>query len=529
MNRREFLEFFGRSTAGLSIALTLPNFLSCATAPSRSVEGLPFRPLLPSILDDLILSPGLRYEIFIKYGDVINSRNERFGSDNDFLGYIPITPDRGYLWVNHESFHPLFIHGEKKRLREHIDKERKAVGGSLIVIQKNGAKWMIDKENHLNRRWDATTEIPFEWSEPILGARKAIGTLANCSGGITPWGTFLSCEENYQQFYGDVDYNNGKRTVDRNLKKWFGWSHHYDLPPEHYGWVVEINPEKGSSKKLVALGRFAHEAATVVLSDDGRGVVYMGDDKDNECLYKFISDTPGSLDRGILYVANLVRGEWIPLDIKLNPKLKEHFKSQTDILMYARQAARIVGGTPLDRPEDIKRDPKSGAFICALTNNKKKGNLFGLLLKIEEDRNNPLSLKFKSSTLLAGGPETGFACPDNLAFDHKGNLWFTTDISDDSLGKESYKTFENNGLFYVPMSGPHSGQVFQVASAPRESELTGICFLPDSRTLLLSVQHPGLQTHDLANPTSRWPDGGKSTPSSAVVAISGPTLDILLQ
>ena len=127
---------------------------------------------------------------------------------------------------------------------------------------------------------------------------------------------------------------------------------------------------------------------------------------------------------------------------------------------------------------------------------------------------------------MTGGVKGGLACPDNLAFDKNGNLWIDTDIADSAANKYPYKEFGNNGLYYVPMSGPNAGDVLQVASAPIDAELTGICFLPDNETMLLSVQHPGAQTKDLSKPTSQWPDG--DTPKPAVVTISGETLKSLL-
>ena len=152
------------------------------------------------------------------------------------------------------------------------------------------------------------------------------------------------------------------------------YNKYYDNPPEHYGWVVEVNPLTGESKKLVALGRFMHECATIQELNDGRLVVYTGDDTNNQCLYKFISDKPGSLKEGKLYVASLEQKKWLSLDINDNEALKEHFKTQTQVQIRTREAAHFIGATPLDRPEDIDIDPITGDVLLSLTNNKDKGN-----------------------------------------------------------------------------------------------------------------------------------------------------------
>jgi len=254
-------------------------------------------------------------------------------------------------------------------------------------------------------------------------------------------------------------------------------------------------------------------------------VVYSGDDKNDEHLYKFISSEPGSLLKGTLYVANLEKGEWISMNLKEQPLLQKHFKDQTEVQVFCRDAARMLGATPLDRPEDIEIDPVTGHVLVACTNNKPKGNYHGQIMKIMEKENQYDALAFGYDVLLTGGPETGFSCPDNLAFDRSGNLWFTVDISGSKLNKGVYEPFGNNGLFMVPRSGPQEGEVIQIASAPMEAELTGPFFSPDGKTLFLSVQHPGERSKSLTDLTSNWPDGGERPPRPSVVTIQGPLLE----
>ncbi len=576
-SRRQFLEFFGRTSA----ALALTSFAHPLAKPLRALAGpeimggerhkvtsLPFSPLAPSRQDALEFAKGFNWKVLISWGDVINSKLETFGFNNDYIAFTPLNsssapssapstiskfstsapstdnkvaknkpqkdsgiPDSGMLWVNHETANPLFVSGlqpGETKSKEQVIKEQLAVGGTLLkVIHKNG-QWDYVKSDPLNRRLHARTEIPLISTRPIMGATKAIGTLGNCAGGVTPWNSILTCEENYDVFYGEASYE-GVKGSERKLRgSRVGWEKYFDYPPEHYGWVVEVNPLTGAAKKLTALGRFAHECATVTTAKDGRCVVYMGDDAEDRSLYKFIADRTGSLETGTLYVASLESGKWLPLVYEKNENLRKWYADQTDVLIRCREAASTVGGSILDRPEDIEIDPASGAIFVALTNNSMKKNYYGSILKLVEADNNPLSLEFSSSKFLAGGTTTGLACPDNLAFDRKGNLWVTTDFSDPKIGQGPYSDFGNNSLFYIPMSGPEAGRAFRVANSPTDAELTGPCFSPDGRTLFLSVQHPGEGSISLKNPTSRWPGGGNSTPKPSVVTITGPALDALI-
>jgi len=307
----------------------------------------------------------------------------------------------------------------------------------------------------------------------------------------------------------------------------YGWENFYKYPSEHYGWVVEVNPKDGTAQKHIALGRFAHECCTLYELADKRIVAYTGDDKNNEHLYKFISSKPSSLKEGTLYVADTINGKWLALDWENQPILKNKFKNQTEVLIRAREAAKLLGATALNRPEDIEIDPITGNIFVSLTNNKGKKDFHGSILKIEETKGAFDALTFKTTTYKAGGEANGFSCPDNLAFDLSGNLWMTTDMSGSAMNKadEPYMSFKNNSLFVIPRYGKDAGKVIRVASAPKDAELTGPWFSPDGKTLFLSVQHPGEQTKDLNNPTSKWPFDGDNIPKSAVVAITGDLIE----
>lgn len=504
MNRREFLQFLGVS----GLALGLLDLESCSH--HSGISGIK-----PSVQDKVVTADGLNHQILIKWGEKINSQ-EKFGFNNDFLAFHPLEKDRGILWVNHEYVQPLFING-KERTKENIDKERQEVGGSLLEVAKTDNDWKVVKDSKYNRRIDGTTKIPFAWNTQIEGSKVAIGTMGNCAGGKTPWGTILTCEENYDIFWGD------RPRKANATKSWLKWDQVYPLPPEHYGWVVEVEPLTGKSKKLISLGRCAHECAAVTTAKNGKVVAYTGDDANDEHLYKFISESSDSLEKGKLYVANLERGEWISLDINDQAILQKNFKDQTEIQVFAREAAKLVGATPLDRPEDIEFDPLTGNVLIALTNNKPKNNYHGSILKIMEEGNDPGSLKFRHDTFLTGGKETGFSCPDNLVFDKVGNLWFTTDMHGAEIEKGPYKGFGNNALYVFLRNGTSKGKIIRAAVAPKDAEFTGPCFSPDYETLFLSVQHPGEMSSSLDNLTSNWPDGGIPKPS--VITLKGELLN----
>ncbi len=528
-NRRDFLEFLGKGVIGASL---IPMLLTgCNSSAKKALSKINTRinPLAPNDQDILALADGLDFKLLIKWRDQI-SKSDKFGFNNDYTAFTPLTkdnPNEGLLWVNHEYVDPKFVSGyiEGEKSKEHVEKEMYDVGGSIIHIKRNKeGDWELVKDSEMNRRLNGFTMIPFNWDEPIRGAKAGMGTLGNCSGGITPWGTILTCEENYDSFYGERNDEDDSLIIS---KYDVGWHAHYPNPPEHYGWVVEVDPRTGEAQKHIALGRCAHECATIKELKDGRLVVYTGDDANDECLYKFISSKPGSLSEGTLYVANVEEGRWESLDYESNEVLKANFKNQTDVLVRLRKSSKMVGGSLLDRPEDIEIDPINGNVLVSLTNNVPKENYFGAIMKLEETNGDYTSLTFKSDTYLAGGVETGFACPDNMAFDLAGNLWFTSDISGSKMNAEPYLEFKNNGLFVVPRTGEQAGQVIQMASAPTDAELTGPFFSPDGKTLFLSVQHPGETSPSLDELTSHWPDGGKEMPKPSVVCISGKPLDVL--
>lgn len=512
-NRRDFVKFLGGST----LALSPLGMVGCQEKEKISAAVGPFKGIDYTDADDFVLAPGFEYDLLVSFKDKI-SDNDTFGANNDFTAPIALNEKEVILWVNHE--YPDVLFGSrwepgKARTKEMIDHERYSVGGSLIHLKKEGKKWNLVYNSEYNRRVNGETQIPIISKRPIEGKTVAEGTFANCAGGVTPWQTVLTCEENYHDFYGERTFPERKLKESR-----LGWDKYYSNPPEHYGWVVEVNPKTGKAKKLTGLGRFSHECATCIPTKNGKVAVYSGDDKNDEFLYKFLSNKSDSLEEGELFVANVKDGKWLSLSWEKQAILKQNFKDQTEVLMHCREAARFLGATPLARPEDIEINPATGDVFVCLTNNKPRGNFHGSILKISEAKGDHSSMTFKAEDFLVGGEE--FSCPDNMAFDKAGNLWFATDMSGSAMNKPPYSKFKNNGLYYVPMSGKSAGKVIQVASAPRDAELTGLSFAPDGETLFLSVQHPGEKSKDLKSLTSHWPKGGSEEPRSSVVQIRGP-------
>lgn len=496
-----------------------------------------FNPISPSTDDRLILPPGFRFETIASYGDPLGTTGplgpETFGYDNDFITYFPMNglkggkePHHGLLWVNHEYLNPILVSGVakgEKRSLEMLRKEHLCVGGSVIEVKREGGKWHRVLGGKHTRRF--TADYPeFQVTGPVAASKpKMTGTLANCSGGRTLWNTALSGEENVHLF-------NQPQFPGLN----WGAVPEAAIKEDEYGWIIEVDPfGELPPKKHTALGRFAHENASLRVGRSGHLAVYMGDDANDQYLYKFVSaekynarasraEKSALLENGTLYAADFAKGLWIPLDVQRTPGLRAAgFKSQAEVSVRTREAAKAAGATPLDRPEDCEVNPADGSVYIALTNNSAHGNAYGQIVRLVEKNDDAEATSFRYEIFLAGGPQSGLGCPDNLAFDAKGNLWVATDISSTVVGRPGvYESFGNNGLFMVPTTGSDAGTARQFASGPVESELTGPWFNENFDTLFLSVQHPGEETVNPEKPTSHWPTG-KGLPKPSVVAITG--------
>ncbi|MEW5925988.1 MAG: alkaline phosphatase PhoX [Gemmatimonadota bacterium] len=548
LSRRAALR--GALTAGAGALLPLD--LRASPAPAapappvpagRRPTAPPFRPIQPTTRDALVLPEGYRYDVLRVYGEEI-APGLPFGYNADFTAFFPIdlpeggrSSTDGLLWVNHEYVNPLLMYGYRggPKTEAQLDVERMAVGGSVIRVRRGAdGRWSFAADAR-NRRMTGLTRCrltgPVAGSSGVRGATEVKGSVGNCSGGVTPWGTVLSCEENVDE-YGLAVEPGGYG---------LGWTGYESV---HQGWVVEVDPFDPSFTPLkrTALGRFRHENVALRLAADGRAVAYMGDDKRDSCVYKFVSDRPFRpgdrdsnlrvLERGRLYAADFGRGAWVLLDYDAQPRLREArrpdgtplFAGQADVLLDARAAALALGATPVDRPEDIEIHPQTGHAYVALTNNYLHGNFHGQIVRIREADGAPEATAFEWDFFAVGGPQSGFSSPDNLLFDPYGNLWMVTDVSSGVVGEPGsiYAFQGNNAMFFFATEGPDAGKAVQFASGPTECELTGPFWTPDGTTLFLSVQHPGEESGGLEALTSHWPRGdGRSVPRPGVVAVTG--------
>jgi uncharacterized protein len=513
---------------------------SFAKRPQGATGIIPFLPIAPSDQDALILPEGFEYTIIRQWGDKI-SETEYFGYNNDYVDFLPIdllqggnNSEDGIMVVNHEYPLPLFVSGytyedrmaNKKKTPEQITAEKQCVGMSIFRVKKVQGEWQFVMDEKYNRRIDANTRIQLTGkaagTPEVKSAIYVSGSLANCSGGKTPWGTVLSGEENFQ------DYPRGSEAGEWGYR-WTDQGEEHIT--EHYGWVLEVDPfdKQAVPKKRTSLGRFRHENVAISQAADGRVVAYMGDDKVNECVYKFVShgkynpdDRNANMDLledGDLYVADFERNTWQLMDFAKRAELKANFKSQADVLVNCDKSSKMVGGTECNRPEDIQIHPLDQSVYIAFTNNSTKGDPFGSIVRIIES--DPTADTFEWEVFATGGVASGFSCPDNLTFDSKGNLWVLCDISRSKLNTGEQIPFKNNAMFMIPTLGEHAGKAFQFASGPVHSEMCGGSFTPDEQTMFVSVQHPGEGSRSVSDPTSRWPNYSDDEPRPAVVAITG--------
>jgi len=256
-SRRKFISFLGK--ASLAAAVTPPFLISCGSNTTPTVnkniskvdlerlKNVALKGIAASDKDDLLLAEGLDYHSIIKWGDQLNNK-DTFGYNNDFTCFIPFNknnPKDGLLWVNHEYINQLYVSNFNYRLysnpKEHrsieqVNKEMYNVGGTIVRIKEDNGKWNVVKNDPHNRRITAQTPIKLNWDTPIKGKTTVIGTLANCSGGITPWNTFITCEENYDGFYGETKYD--ENNVPTKIPSYYyGWENFYDYPPEQFASV----------------------------------------------------------------------------------------------------------------------------------------------------------------------------------------------------------------------------------------------------------------------------------------------------
>jgi uncharacterized protein len=571
--------------AGL-VSLLAPG---CATT-TRPALG--FTPVPPSLDDRLVVPPGYEAQVLYRWGeptgiagstpawrpDASNSAQEQAaqaGMHHDGMHFFALSDDgrRGLLVLNHEYTDEGLLHtdGVTVWTAEKVRKSQHAVGVSVIEVAFNGQQWKQVLPSSYARRIHANT--PMRIAGPAAGTpllrtaldptgTQVFGTYANCAMGVTPWGTYLTCEENFDGYFGG-----GSNTPVTPLQKrygispgqpwveWWRFDERFDASrhaneANRFGWVVEIDPFDPTSTpiKRTALGRKKQESATCTLTRDGRVAVYMGDDQRFEYIYKFVSRDkvrPGGLaanrevlDHGTLYVARFDtggRGQWLELTQGHGGlDAARGFATQADVVVNARGAADVVGATPMDRPEWIAIHPHTGEVFASLSNNTQRGapgrpgpdaanpranNAGGQVIQWREAAGDAAATAFDWKLFALGNQPSkdsdDFAAPDGLHFDAGGLLWIQTDMSSQAIGQGAYAALGNNGMFCADVG---TGRIQRFLSAPRGAEVTGCVVTPDRRTLFVNIQHPGEASDSGGTPTSTWPDGS-GRPRSATVAI----------
>ncbi len=519
----------------------------------------------------------------------------QMGMHHDGIHYYALDGSRrGLLAMNHEYTDDGLLHsdGFKTWSAEKVRKAQAAHGVAVIEVEWRDAAgkagWEMVRPSRYARRFTAYS--PFAVGGPAAGhalmrtaadpaGRTVLGTLNNCASGITPWGTYLSGEENFA-FYFD-----GGDTPDAHQKRWglrktgfYRWPEHderFDArkhPNEfnRFGWVVEIDPMDPNSTpvKRTALGRAAHEGAWIALTRDQRAVVYSGEDARFEYIYKFVTrdavKPAGAgqsaaqanrelLDHGTLYVARFDAngtGRWLPLVHGQGPLTAANgFADQGEVVIKTRQASDLLGATKMDRPEWIAIDQKSGDIYCTLTNNSSRGakdmpgvdaanpranNVMGQIIRCKDDGDFDGLTFAWDHLVLAGDPANAraeakgnikgdiFACPDGLILDARGVLWIQTDMHATQMYKGELVRIGNNQMLACDRS---TGEIRRFLTGPVNCEITGATLTPDGRTMFINVQHPGETPSDRSDPAepakySNWPDykpGGR--PRSATVVI----------
>jgi secreted PhoX family phosphatase len=587
-----------RSFLGTGAAVGLSAFVlgtSALVPVARAAGKLDFKQVAANSLDTVTVPEGYSWQVVMKWGDELWSKSKAFDQasrgtgesqelaiGDNFDGMELFTAgNRSVIAVNNEYTNTDLVHGNRaSKKAENLDDVRKSKAGhgiTIAEIAQQGGKWSVVKDSTYNRRITADTAMditgPAKGHDLLKTAAdpsgtKSLGTINNCGSGRTPWGTFLTCEENFNGNFGssDPEYKPSAAfarygiAAKDNGYLWYTQDPRFDISknpnePNRFGWVVEIDPMNPNStpKKRTALGRFKHENCAVVIAPSGQVVVYSGDDERGEFLYKFVSDgryaqgaaaNANLLDSGKLYVAKFAedgKGQWI----ELTPA-NTGMASQAEVLIHTRQAASKAGATTMDRPEWVAVNPLKAEAYCCLTNNVQRGvranaggdaqpvggvnprkeNNYGQIVRWIPANNDHAAAAFTWDLyVVAGNPNVAtdayagsknvtkqntFNSPDGLMFDTTGLLWIQTDgnYSND-------KIYAGQGNNQMLVGDPVSGEIRRFLVGPRQCEITGITWSGDRKTMFIGVQHPGEDGGD-----SHFPDGGTTVARSAVIAIT---------
>ncbi|MEO5994879.1 MAG: PhoX family phosphatase [Arthrobacter sp.] len=420
--------------------------LAAAAKDGFGKSKLKFTAIAPvdAAVDAFTVPEGFGWQPIIRWGDPLfndapafdlngqtaAAQARQFGYNNDYTDILPLEGSkdrRAVLFTNHEYTNESIMFPASLPAAEGRAIGRAAHGLTVVELErKNKNKpWSYVKGAKLNRRY--LSDTAYELTGPVAGSplvrtvadpagRSILGTLGNCSGGTTPWGTILSGEENFNGYFvsagtSDSDKRYGL-TSKPTARQWELDDPRFDArtpgfenETNRFGWIVEVDPLDPTStpKKHSALGRFKHEGANVIVAKSGHVVAYMGDDERFDYLYKFVSAqkyVEGNrkhnmtlLSAGDLYVAKFTgdspageidgsgklptdgafdgSGQWLPLVV--GGKSMVAGMSVEEVLVYTRLAADKVGPTKMDRCEDVQPSLHTGKVYVACTNNTDRG------------------------------------------------------------------------------------------------------------------------------------------------------------
>ncbi|TGN65296.1 PhoX family phosphatase [Nocardioides eburneiflavus] len=597
---------------GLTVAaLTALPATGAAAAPGRTggrrgrQGGLRFSPIAPvgSTVDDVTVPAGYRWDTILRWGDPIlagaptfdasaqtpEAQAGQFGYNNDYLDIIETNRagTTALLVCNHEYTNEGIMFPPGTDPETVIRTAWAAHGMSVVELtrRRRGDVWTYVPGARLNRR--ITLDTPFAVDGPAAGSdllktaadptgRTVLGTLNNCAGGTTPWGTVLSGEENFNQYFRATGTDPKEKryglSATQDARNWRSLDPRFDATtddyrnePNRFGWIVELDPSDPTSTpvKHTAMGRFKHEGANVVVNRDGHVVAYMGDDERFDYVYRFVSrDTmrPGSsakarrhnlglLSEGDLSVARFTgdglgdgvsdgSGEWLPLT-RGGRSMVPGFTVE-EVLVHTRLAADAVQPTKMDRPEDVEPNLRNGRIYVACTNNTARtaaqvdepnprpANKDGHVVEMIPAGGDHTAATFGWNLFLicgdaasAGryfggwdGPVSPISCPDNVAFDSVGNLWVSTDGQPGAIALD-------DALFKVPVEGPERGHVQQFLAVPAGAETCGPVIRDREDSVFVAVQHPG-EDGSWAAPQSRFPDFVPSGGVAGTGELAGP-------
>lgn len=503
-----------------------------STPPPGPDYSVTFTPLDDLITADTVTVPqGYVVEILYSAGDKCEigsigytgtpqsypTTEKQSGGQHDGMHFYPldgVDPNKGGLLVlNHENVDSETLDLSTNETQTNLSN----VGVSVIELTRSDdGKWSVNTNSSYNKRYSGNTVYSVSGPAASAVGSTVVGTLNNCASGPTPWGTYLTCEETTDNYWDPTQAEEG------------------------YGWVVEIDPYTPSSTavKRTAMGRFDHENTAYMLDENNRVAFYMGDDGTPGCIYKFVpskaydpanrANNLGLLDEGTLYAARFNddgSGNWIELTVGKNNltvgavdpgnytqvavgTLPESslidFKTQADVLINTKAAARVAGATLMDRPEWITVGVDKTLY-CTLTNNSSRKrtsaanprteNRHGHIVRWKETGDSPLATTFQWDLLLLAGFDasageaenvTGningdtFSSPDGIRVDPQGRLWVQTDSGATGFG--------NNSMYYIDQE---TGESKRFLVGPADCEITGIAYSPDLTAFFINIQHPG--------------------------------------